>query len=125
MLKRFQLDLLVAGLLLLLPLILFWPVTAGDRTLIPADALTAVEPYRSAAAQFNLAGPPQNALLQDLVLENYLWKKFILESIQARELPLWNPYIFSGVPLNKVCGCGPRRLTRAFVRTRAMSSASQ
>ncbi|MBP7691202.1 MAG: oligosaccharide flippase family protein [Anaerolineales bacterium] len=98
MLKRFQLDLLVAGLLLLLPLILFWPVTAGDRTLIPADALTAVEPYRSAAAQFNLAGPPQNALLQDLVLENYLWKKFILESIQARELPLWNPYIFSGVP---------------------------
>ncbi|MGQ0601152.1 MAG: hypothetical protein ACT4QE_05575 [Anaerolineales bacterium] len=96
--KRYCFDFLVALLLLLLPLLLFWPVSAGDRTLIPADALTAYEPWRSARAQFGISGPPHNELLSDLVLENYLWKKFIRESIQAGELPLWNPYLFTGVP---------------------------
>jgi hypothetical protein len=32
------------------------------------------------------------------VLENYPWKKFILESLHAGEIPLWNPYQFAGVP---------------------------
>jgi O-antigen/teichoic acid export membrane protein len=97
-LKPSRSDLLVALLLLLLPLILFWPVTLGDRTLIPADALTNYEPWRSARAQFGLSGPPHNELLSDLVLENYLWKKYIRESLAAGEIPLWNPFLFSGVP---------------------------
>ncbi len=96
--QRYLPDLAIAALLLALPLSLFWSVTVGDRTLIPTDNLTAFEPYRSAAAQFGLSGPPHNQLLSDLVLENYLWKKFILESLRARELPLWNPYLFTGVP---------------------------
>jgi len=98
MFRRYQSDLLVAFLLLALPLILFWQVTIGDRTLIPADNLTAYEPWKSASAQFGVSEPPHNQLLSDLVLENYLWKKFLLESIRAGELPLWNPYLFTGVP---------------------------
>src|SRR5262245_22405298 len=93
-------DLWVALGLLLLPVILFAPVTLGNRTLLPADNLLAVEPWRSATAQFG-AGPesvPHNKLLDDLVLENYPWKKFILESIYAGQLPLWNPYQFAGLP---------------------------
>jgi O-antigen/teichoic acid export membrane protein len=98
--RRFVPDLWAACVLLLLPLALFAPVTLGRRTLLPADNLLAMEPWRSAAAQFGAAEPPvpHNKLLDDLVLENYPWKKFILESLAARELPLWNPYQFAGLP---------------------------
>ncbi len=93
-------DLLIALFLLLLPLVLFAPVTLGGRTLLPADNLLAIEPWHSAAAQFGYADPivPHNKLLDDLVLENYPWKQFILESLRAGELPLWNPYQFAGLP---------------------------
>jgi O-antigen/teichoic acid export membrane protein len=97
-LRRFRPDLIVAALLFALPLLLFWQVTVGDRTLLPADNLTLFEPWRSAAAQLGVSGPPHNELLSDLVLENYLWKKFIRESIANGEAPLWNPYLFTGVP---------------------------
>jgi O-antigen/teichoic acid export membrane protein len=98
--KRLLPDLWVALGLLLLPLLLFAPVTAGNLTLLPADNLVATEPWRSAAAQFGAATAPvpHNKLLDDLVLENYPWRKFLLESLHARQLPLWNPYQFAGLP---------------------------
>ena len=95
--RRFKSDLPNLAFLLALPLLLFFPVIFTNRTLLPADNLIAVEPYRSAAAQFG-AALPHNQLLSDLVLENYPWKKFILESIRAGEIPLWNPYQFAGIP---------------------------
>lgn len=85
-------------LLLLLPLLLFWPVTIGSRTLIPADNLYQWEPYRAFAARQGVALPPHNELLSDLVLENLVWKRFIVQSLRAGEAPLWNPYLFAGVP---------------------------
>lgn len=97
---RFQSDLLALGLLLALPLILFAPVVFGNRTLLPTDNLLSVEPWRSAAPELTgQADPiPHNALLSDLVLENYAWKRFILQALQAGELPLWNPHQFAGLP---------------------------
>jgi len=91
-------DLGAGGLLLLLPLILFWPVTVGSRTLIPADNLYQWEPYRTFADQQGVTLPPHNELLSDLVLENLVWKRFIVQSLRAGEVPLWNPYLFAGVP---------------------------
>ena len=41
---------------------------------------------------------PQNHLISDLILENYPWKSFLKEAIQTRQLPLWNPRLFAGVP---------------------------
>ena len=83
---------------MLLPLVLFWPATVGSRTLVPADNLYQFEPYRSYSGQQGVALPPHNELLSDLVLENLAWKQFILQSIQAGEAPLWNPYLFGGAP---------------------------
>ncbi|MCS6773798.1 MAG: oligosaccharide flippase family protein [Thermoflexales bacterium] len=83
--------------LLLLPFTLFLPVTFGPYTLLPADNLYQYQPFRAAAAQFGIT-LPQNALLDDLILENYQWKRFILDSLRQGELPLWNPYLFAGVP---------------------------
>ncbi len=79
------------------PLALFAPVTLGPLTLLPADNLFLFEPYRSGAASAG-AGMPQNELLSDLILQNYQWKAFIKNALAARELPLWNPYLFAGAP---------------------------
>ena len=91
------LDLGVLALLLLLPLLLFAPVALGHKTLLPADSLFMFEPYRAATADLGVDFP-QNHLVTDLILENYAWKRFIVEAIRGRELPLWDPYIFAGHP---------------------------
>jgi len=88
--------LLLLGLFLL-PLVLLAPVVLGSRTLLPADNLVAFEPYYSAADELGV-DQPHNALLSDLILENYAWKRFIVQSIKTRQLPLWNPYLFAGTP---------------------------
>jgi hypothetical protein len=100
-------DLLVLLVLLALPLILFWPVTLGSKTLIPADNLYQWEPYRTFAAPRGVPLPPHNELLSDLVLENLPWKQFTVESLQAREVPLWNPYLFAGAVSGRGTALGP------------------
>jgi O-antigen/teichoic acid export membrane protein len=90
-------DLLVLAALLLLPLLIFWPVTLGSRTLIPADNLFQWAPWRTYAEAYD-AAVPHNELLSDLLLENYAWKRFLLDSIRERQIPLWNPHLFAGVP---------------------------
>jgi len=97
---RFRVPLLAALGFLLLPFVLFWPVTFGGRTLIPADDLFFFEPWTSVEGQFNVQAPetPHNDLPLDLLLENYAWKKFITQSLHDGQLPLWNPDLFGGIP---------------------------
>jgi O-antigen/teichoic acid export membrane protein len=90
-------DLAFACGLLLLLLVFFWPVTIGDKTLLPADALYQWQPWRAHAPGAG-AIVPHNRLVTDLILQNYVWKQFVLECLQERQLPLWNPYILSGQP---------------------------
>ena len=90
-------DVLIVLVLLTLPLLLFWPVTIGDRTLIPFDNLYAFPPWQAFADHVGIA-VPHNELLSDLLLENYAWKTFIVQSLQSGQAPLWNPYLFAGVP---------------------------
>ncbi len=77
--------------------IFFAPVVFGGAVLVPFDNLFRFPPWSAFAAQFGIT-TPHNELVSDLVLENYAWKKFIVESLQAHEIPLWNPYLFAGVP---------------------------
>src|SRR5512137_943915 len=97
MFRRRRADLLILAVLFLLPLLLFWPVTLGGKTLLPVDNIYQWQPWKSAAEQFN-AQIPQNQLVSDLILENYAWKHFIVESISNRQIPLWNPNLFGGAP---------------------------
>ena len=90
-------DLGVLALLFLPPLFLFAPVVLGSRTLVPADILFSFEPFRVGADAFGISHP-HNHLLGDLILQNYAWKQFLIEAIQGLELPLWDPYLFSGHP---------------------------
>lgn len=43
-------------------------------------------------------GPVENGAMPDLVDQIYPWKHFTIESWKSGEVPLWNPYNFSGNP---------------------------
>jgi O-antigen/teichoic acid export membrane protein len=97
--RRFlNIDLLIAAALFVLPLMFFWQVTLGTRTLLPADNLYQFQPWAAYRDQLGVPAVPHNSLLSDLVLENLPWKQFIRSSFANGELPLWNPYLFAGVP---------------------------
>jgi len=97
MIRKALPDLSILILLSLLPLLLFAPVALGSKTLLPADSLFLFEPYRAAATDLGVAFP-HNHLVADLILENYAWKHFLVEALHNQELPLWDPYIFTGHP---------------------------
>jgi O-antigen/teichoic acid export membrane protein len=96
--RKYLPDLTLLLLLFLLPLAFFAPVTLGTRTLIPADNLYQWAPYDAYRDVVQAPDVPHNALLSDLVLQNYVWKDFIRDSAAGGELPLWSPYLFGGVP---------------------------
>ena len=91
-------DALPIVLLLLAPLLWLYPVTLGGRTALPVDNLAQFAPWDSSATQFGFDAQPHNALISDLVLENYAWQRFVRAAVRAGELPLWNPYQFGGAP---------------------------
>ncbi|MBI5879921.1 MAG: flippase [Chloroflexi bacterium] len=90
-------DRLVLPVFFLLAIAYLWPVTLGGRTLVPADNLFAFPPWSAYAAQVGVT-VPHNDLLSDLLLENYAWKQFIVNTVRQGELPLWNPNLFTGLP---------------------------
>ena len=96
-LSPFWADILIIIGFLLLPLLLYGSVTLGSKTMLPADNLFQWAPWQQTAVTFD-AQIPQNHLITDLVIENYVWKKFVADSVQAGEIPLWNPYLFAGAP---------------------------
>lgn len=91
-------DIGIFLLLLALPLLMFWQQTVGGKTLIPTENLYQYQPYAAYREQVGAPALPYNALVSDLVLQNYQFKSFIRESLAQGEIPLWNPYQFSGIP---------------------------
>lgn len=88
------------GLWCAVALLLSWrfaPLTFGGATLLPADNLFQFAPYRAAAEDLGVARP-HIPLYSDLILQNYPWWQFIRQSLSSDQLPLWNPYLFSGTP---------------------------
>ncbi|MSP14516.1 MAG: hypothetical protein EXR62_16370 [Chloroflexi bacterium] len=101
--SRLRRGLAIGLALLILPVLLFSPQFLGGESLIPFDNLFILPPWQNFAKTINnpqlgVGATPQNDLLGDLVLQNYPWKLFTRESFAARQVPLWNPYLFGGVP---------------------------
>ena len=94
-----RIDVLIALFLLFLPLLWFAPQVLGGKTLLPADNLFAVEPWKSFATEQGV-GIPHNLLISDLILENRPWKSLIVEALHSGSPTdiLWNPRVFAGVP---------------------------
>ena len=89
-------DLLCAVLLFGFPLLIFGAVSVGNRTMVPADGLVLFEPYRSVLE--DRVDTVQNSLVLDLLLQNYVWKQFVVDTLRSGSLPLWDPHLFAGHP---------------------------
>lgn len=96
-LRDYRWDFLIGIGYLILPFLLYAGVTLGPRTMLPADNLFQWPPWNAAAVEFQ-AVPPHNSLIGDLIIQNYAWKRFTLQSLVNGEIPLWNPYLFAGAP---------------------------
>ena len=93
--KPFHRDLAVITLFVGLLVAFFWKVFFLGRVLIPADLLTHFTPW-SYYPEYGQG--VQNPLLSDPVRLYYPWRFYFLESLRKGVFPLWNPYVFSGIP---------------------------
>jgi len=89
-------DVGALGAIAAVALLILWPVTLGDRVLIPADLLLRMEPWHAYAREHGFERV-QNPIL-DPIQQHYAWRKLAGEQLRKDEVPLWNPYMSAGTP---------------------------
>jgi len=89
-------DLAALGFLALVALVVLWPVTLGEKVLLPADLLLRMEPFRAHAVEYGFKRV-QNPIL-DPIQQHYPWRQFAAEQFHKDQVPLWNPYMSCGAP---------------------------
>lgn len=84
----------------ILTLSFFYPVVKGLQP-IPADTIVGLyHPFRDLyAGDYPRGIPFKNFLITDPVRQQYPWRFLTILLEKKGELPLWNPYNFSGTPL--------------------------
>ena len=87
--------------ILLITIIFFWQFFAKGFLPIPSDTIVGLyHPFRDIYAKEYPRGIPfKNFLITDPVRQQYPWRNLSIELEKRFELPLWNPYSFSGTPL--------------------------
>jgi hypothetical protein len=85
----------------LLILVFFWQFFFKGLLPIPADTIVGMyHPFRDIYAKTNPNGIPfKNFLITDPVRQQYPWRSLAIDLEKKGELPVWNPYNFSGTPL--------------------------
>lgn len=68
------------------------------KQLIPYPSNFQVSFFTPWNAYPQYAGPVKNNAISDVVNQIYPWKHFTIEELKKGNLPLWNPYSFSGTP---------------------------
>ncbi len=93
--RPFAANFLVALALIALILLFVAPALSPDKMLAPLDIITESWPPWQ---EPNQTVTVHNFMLIDVV--NYIIpvKRFMANAIRAGELPLWNPYVFTGYP---------------------------
>jgi hypothetical protein len=92
---------IILGLYILIVSIFFKDVFLKNLLPIPSDTIVGLySPYREFYSDKYPRGIPfKNFLITDPVRQQYPWKKLVIDVEKKIELPLWNPYSFSGTPL--------------------------
>ena len=88
-------------IIILIPFIFFWQFFIKGLLPIPSDTIIGLyHPFRDLYAKDYPRGIPfKNFLITDPVRQQYPWKELAINIEKNWELPLWNPYSFSGYPL--------------------------
>lgn len=86
---------------ILLSFVFFRPVFVNGKLPIPADTIVGLYyPFRDFYSMDYPNGIPfKNFLITDPVRQQYPWRELSMSILKRMELPLWNPYSFSGTPL--------------------------
>ncbi len=88
-------------IILFVVIVFFYKTIFYSQIPFPGDLLVGqYEPYKS-YSYFGIApgGVPNKAQGPDVIKELIPWKKFVIENLKHGQIPLWNPYNFSGNPL--------------------------
>ena len=95
--KKFLFPILILGIVF----IFFWQFLLKGLIPVPADTIVGLYyPYRDFYAKDYPRGIPfKNFMITDPVRQQYPWKNLVIEQEKKGQLPLWNPYTFSGAPL--------------------------
>ena len=88
-------------LLFLTVLLFFQPLFLKGDLPIPSDTIIGMyHPFRDLYAKEYPRGIPfKNFQITDPVRQQYPWKSLSIDILKKYQLPLWNPYNFSGTPL--------------------------
>ena len=86
------------GVILLVAIVLYAPVLAPGRALLPSDLLLITPPWAQQSRQLD---PDFTHVLRrtwDPLFQFYPSRKFLAESLSHGFLPLWDPHAFAGTP---------------------------
>lgn len=81
--------------------VFFWQFFLKGLLPIPADTIIGLyHPFRDLYAKDYPNGIPfKNFLITDPIRQQYPWRELAISAEKIFELPIWNPYSFSGAPL--------------------------
>ena len=66
---------------------------------VPFPSTYQVNNFAPWSAEPRFAGPVKNGAMPDIITQIYPWRNLVIETWKQGEIPLWNPYSFSGTPL--------------------------
>src|SRR3989344_2488804 len=72
------------------------PYFFGNKA--PFSATYQVNNFAPWSAYPEFWGPVKNGAMPDVITQIYPWKYFTIEAFKNGQIPLWNPYSFSGTP---------------------------
>lgn len=89
-----------AAALVVLIAVLHAAVFTQGALITPAGMHYAQWPWKAGASQLAGRGAllEENHTLSDLLFQVYPWQRYITRSLQSGQVPLWNPYSYTGVP---------------------------
>src|SRR3989344_5486930 len=95
-----KLRLIVIFFIFVIVSLFFKDIIIKSSLPIPADTIVGLyHPYRDFYAKDYPRGIPfKNSLITDPVRQQYPWKELVVNLEKNLQLPLWNPYSFSGTP---------------------------
>jgi len=100
--KKLFTEFKISLLPILIVVLFFSTQLIQGKVPIPADSLVGLyHPFRdNTYLGFSKEHfPTKNPLITDPVLQTYPWRYLVIENLKNLQLPLWNPYSFSGQPL--------------------------
>ena len=86
-----------ASILLLALTVAFGPTICSGRTFLPTDLTFDLDPLWWSLAPDGYSRP-SNQLLTDQVYLYFSWGAFVRRFLAQVRIPLWNPYVHSGLP---------------------------